>query len=59
MLTCLQVLRFLRFKRSILHRDVSFGNIMYIENPEIPDENTVVQLFFAKYLLGERYVSRR
>jgi hypothetical protein len=31
---------------------------MYIENPEIPEENPAV-LFFAKYLLGERYVSRR
>jgi hypothetical protein len=31
---------------------------MYIENPEIPAQN-VEPLVFAKYLLGERYVSRR
>ena len=32
---------------------------MYIENPEIPTQETVESLVFAKYLLGERYVSRR
>ncbi|KAI0290681.1 hypothetical protein BC826DRAFT_970295 [Russula brevipes] len=52
----LEVLRFLRFDRRILHRDVSAGNVMYIENPEIPEENSVVRLFFAKYLLGESKV---
>jgi hypothetical protein len=35
----LQVLRFLSFKRRILHRDVSVGNMMYIENPEIPEQD--------------------
>jgi hypothetical protein len=30
---------------------------MYMENPEIPEKNTAL-LFFAKHLLGERYVSR-
>jgi hypothetical protein len=57
-LTCLQVLRFLRFRHNILHRDISIGNVMYIENREIPAQN-VEPLVFAKYLLGERYVSRR
>jgi hypothetical protein len=28
---------------------------MYMENPEIPEGNTVL-LSFAKFLLGERYV---
>jgi hypothetical protein len=32
---------------------------MYIENPEIPAQEAVEPLVFAKYLLGERYVSRR
>ena len=31
---------------------------MYIENPEIPAQEAVELLIFAKYLLGERYVSR-
>jgi hypothetical protein len=31
---------------------------MYIEKPEISEENTV-KLSFAMYLLGERYASRR
>ena len=58
LLTCLQVLRFLRFERKILHRDISVGNVMYIEEPEIPTQNGVERLFFSKYLLGDRYVSR-
>ena len=49
----------LRFKRKILHRDISIRNVMYIESPEIPAQTAVEPLFFAKYLLGERYVSRR
>ena len=32
---------------------------MYVENPEIPAQNEVESLNFAKYLLGDRYVSRR
>jgi hypothetical protein len=32
---------------------------MYIENPEIPAQQAVEPLIFSKYLLGERYVSRR
>ena len=55
---CLQVLWFLHFKCRVLHRDVSIGNVMYIENPEIPAQEAVELLIFAKYLLGERYVSR-
>jgi hypothetical protein len=31
---------------------------MYIEKPEIPEQGTVEPLVFAKYLLGEGYVSR-
>jgi hypothetical protein len=32
---------------------------MYIENPEtIPEQEEVEPLVFARYLLGERYVSR-
>jgi Fungal protein kinase len=58
-LTCLQVLRCLHFKRGILHRDISAGNVMYVENPEIPAREVVEPLIFAKYLLDERYVSRR
>ena len=58
LLTCLQVLRFLCFKHRVLHRNVSIGNIMYIENPEIPAQQAVEPLIFSKYLLGERYVSR-
>ena len=57
-LTCLQVLRCLRFKRRILHRDISIGNVMYIEKPEIPAQMAVEPLIFAKYLLEERYVCR-
>jgi hypothetical protein len=32
---------------------------MYIEDPEIPAQKKVERLVFAKYLLKERYVSRR
>ncbi|KAH9985189.1 hypothetical protein BJV74DRAFT_847300 [Russula compacta] len=49
----LEVLRFLRFERGILHRDISVGNVMYIENPEIPAQEAVEPLIFAKYLLKE------
>jgi hypothetical protein len=31
---------------------------MYIEKPEIPAQDTVEPLVFAKYLLGERYVPK-
>ena len=31
---------------------------MYVENPEIPVQNEVEPLIFAKCLLGDRYVSR-
>jgi hypothetical protein len=31
---------------------------MFIENLEIPAQQAVEPLIFAKYLLGERYVSR-
>src|SRR5260370_42179397 len=60
------VLRYLRFDRQVLHRDISKGNILYLEeetrNP--PDvgsggANTggkEVPFCFIKYLLKERYV---
>ena len=62
MLTCLQVLRYLYFQRRILHRDISAGNVMYIEEPSVPAQGTAANgspLHFAKYLLEERCVSRR
>ncbi|KAN0139749.1 hypothetical protein V8E53_002411 [Lactarius tabidus] len=54
----LEVLRFLHFRCNILHRDISIGNMMYIENPEIPAQN-VEPLVFAKYLLGESKVPQK
>jgi hypothetical protein len=32
---------------------------MYIENPENPSRDEAEQLIFVKYLLKEKYVSRR
>jgi len=68
----LAVLRYLRFERSILHRDISKGNIMYFEDDpasltgatsdaQSGGFNETVgpkgeRLCFIKYLLGERYV---
>ncbi|KAH9993585.1 hypothetical protein BJV77DRAFT_961818 [Russula vinacea] len=53
----LEVLRFLCFKHRVLHRNVSIGNIMYIENPEIPAQQAVEPLIFSKYLLGDSNVT--
>jgi hypothetical protein len=68
----LVVLRYLRFERLILHRDISSGNIMYLEDGPAsltgtPDTqsggfNEVIEpkdepLCFIKYLIGERYGS--
>jgi hypothetical protein len=68
----LAVLRCLRFERLILHRDISKGNIMYLQDgpasltgtksdTEVAGFNETVgskeePLCFIKYLLGERYV---
>jgi hypothetical protein len=65
MLTILQVLRYLRFERNILHRDISKGNILYIPEPRSPlpgDHSSPAlgtegdSLCFVKYFLGGRYV---
>ncbi|KAG8984474.1 hypothetical protein FRB90_005305, partial [Tulasnella sp. 427] len=56
----LEAIRFLRVHRNILHRDISKGNIVFMESPEIG----TLQAFssgsacqkapvYAKYLLGE------
>jgi len=62
------VLRYLRFERSVLHRDISKGNVMYFGDNLTPftgatsggADETVgpkeLPLCFIKYLLGERYV---
>jgi hypothetical protein len=65
------VLRYLRFERHVLHRDISIGNILYVEDDDddLPSSagarpggaNETVEpeghtLCFIKYLLGERYV---
>jgi len=65
-LTCLKVLRFLRLERRILHRDISKGNILYIEQPHnllprvgpAPAKKGMQgeSICFIKCLLGERYV---
>ena len=48
-------------ERGILHGDISMGNVMHIGKPQIPEQENVEPLAFAKYLLGEGsegYVSR-
>jgi hypothetical protein len=68
----LAVLRYLRFERFILHRDISKGNVMYFEDDPASLTGATsdahsggfnktagskeVPLCFIKYLLGERYV---
>lgn len=59
----------MRYERQILHRDISKGNVMYVE--EATEKTTTgavdsgsagaeeVPLCFIKYLLGERYVDTR
>jgi hypothetical protein len=61
------VLRYLRFERHVIHRDISKGNILYVEN-DLPsstgawssgtDETVGPEgpLCFVKYLLGDRCV---
>jgi hypothetical protein len=62
------VLRYLRFERHILHRDISIGNILYVEddlssstgsrsggaNETVGPEG--LPLCFINYVLGERCV---
>ena len=63
------MLRYLRFERSVLHRDISKGNILYRPQPNSvaygPHSSLTFKataaaergtLCFIKYLLGERYV---
>jgi hypothetical protein len=65
MLTNLQVLRYLRFERNVLHRDISKGNVLYIPEPRssvLGDQSSLAlgaegdSLCFIKCLLGDRYV---
>lgn len=54
------VLRYLRIKREVLHRDISRGNILYMpEGTTLPQDAggaKEVPLYFIKYILGERCV---
>ena len=62
----LPVLRYLRSNRKVIHRDISKGNVLYLEDPiHSPadagcglqsTEPKEVPLCFIKYLLHERYV---
>ena len=45
------------FLPNILHCNISVKNVMYINNLETPEGN-MKNLFFAKYFLDKRYVSR-
>ena len=60
LLTCLQVLRYLRRHRKVLHRDISSGNVLYVKNssnrPLLPPTPAPEELCYVKNLLGERYV---
>ncbi|KAI9507046.1 hypothetical protein F5148DRAFT_1368682 [Russula earlei] len=54
----LEVLRYLRLHREVLHRDISSGNVLYVENSSdrsSPPKTVPLpqDLCFAKYLLGE------
>ena len=60
-LTFISVLRYLRLERRVLHRDISKGNILYVEQPS----NSAASLYpgikgesicFIRHLLGERYI---
>ena len=66
----LSVLRYLRFERHVLHRDISKGNILYVEddlppsigaqsdgaNKTVEPEPKEQSLCFIKYILGDRCV---
>ncbi|KAG8926026.1 hypothetical protein FRC00_003364 [Tulasnella sp. 408] len=58
----MEVLRNLKAKRDILHRDISAGNVMYAPTSEDKqDPETLTQdeevLFFSEFFLSDRYVS--
>jgi hypothetical protein len=60
----------LRVYRKVLHRDISSGNVLYVENssnrslklntgsvpPRQEAETNGLPLCYAKYLMGDRYV---
>ena len=60
------MLRYLRSDRNVIHRDISKGNVLYLEDPIHPQADPAdswkdtkpkeVPLCFIKYLLRERYV---
>jgi hypothetical protein len=59
------VLRYLRSNRNVLHRDISKGNVLYIDEQTPPADADYraqdsgpkeVPLCFIKYLLNERYI---
>jgi hypothetical protein len=61
----LPVLRYLRFERNVLHRDISKGNVLYIEDDtlsstgdDVPVESAWEEqpLCFIQYLLDKRCV---
>jgi hypothetical protein len=59
------VLRYLRSSRNVLHRDISWGNVLHV-NKKTPsgdagcraqaNEPEEVPLCFIKFLLDERYI---
>ncbi|KAI0278005.1 hypothetical protein BGY98DRAFT_1097048 [Russula aff. rugulosa BPL654] len=63
----LEVLRYLRLYRKVLHRDISSGNVLYVENssnrslkpntvsvpPRQEAETNGLPLCYAKYLMGD------
>ncbi|KAJ2913794.1 hypothetical protein MD484_g6624, partial [Candolleomyces efflorescens] len=56
----LELLRYLRFKRDVLHRDISVGNILIVDSREVPrppksGERKHQDLCFVKHLLDEQY----
>ena len=65
-LTHCSVLRYMSSNREVIHRDISKGNVLYLEDPIHPPadagyswqdtEPKEVPLCFIKYLLRERYV---
>ncbi|KAH9962319.1 hypothetical protein BGW80DRAFT_1448496 [Lactifluus volemus] len=56
----LQVLRYLRCECKVLHRDVSSGNVLYIENSSLSRDirsdprNPNYPIYFARHLLDEK-----
>ena len=50
------VLRYLRFNHQVLHRDISKGNMLYLEEVARLLDGEEVPVCFIKYLLKESYV---